>query len=34
VSTAAERPELAAVILAAWKPTAPNRNAEGGAGRR
>jgi len=24
---AAERPELAGVILATWKPTAPNRNA-------
>jgi hypothetical protein len=24
---AAERPELAGVILAVWKPTAPNRNA-------
>jgi hypothetical protein len=27
VSTAAERPALAGVILAAWTPTAPNRNA-------
>jgi hypothetical protein len=34
VATAAERPELAGVTLAAWKPTAPNRNALGGAGRR
>ena len=34
MSTAAERPELAGVILAAWKPTAPNRNAKDGAGRR
>ncbi len=27
LSTAAERPELAGVIPAAWKPTTPNRNA-------
>jgi hypothetical protein len=28
VVTAAERPELAGAILAAWKPTTPNRNAQ------
>jgi hypothetical protein len=34
VSAATERPEPAAVLVAALEPTTPSRNAEGGAGRR